>query len=376
MKFLEAVLILSGMIMGVGMFAIPFSFAQAGFWLGMLELAVLTAVVVAIHLLYGEIALSTGEKHRLLGYVQKYLGNHASYLASFSAFFGIGGTLLAYLVLGSFFLNTIAHVFWSGSSEILWAFGIAVAGGLYSLISYRREALINGILTIFLILFIAVLVFLLFFVRGINTSYLTGFHVQRIFFPYGILLFALTGGTVIPDMIAVLGRRRRQVRLAILTGTILPAVVYALFAAAVVGVSGSTTSPEAIKGLARLLGEPMLYLGSIIGFFAVITSYIVLNSSFQALLSLDIKMHRLSAWIVGTAGPLALYLAGFQNFIAVIGVVGVMSVGIDAALIMAIYRRITERTSNLYSHAAKFGLIYAMVAVGIVHQLYIFFFAG
>lgn len=364
------------MIIGVGMFAIPFSFAEAGFWLGMLELAILTAVVAVIHLIYGEIALSTGEKHRLPGYVQTYLGKHAAYLASFSAFFGIGGTLLAYLVLGSFFLNTIARLFWPGSSEMIWAFGIAMAGGLYSLISYRRGALINGILTILLILFIVFLVVVLFFVRGINTSYLTGFHIQHIFFPYGILLFALTGGTVIPDMIAVLGRRRRQVRLAILTGTILPAVVYALFAAAVVGVSGSSTSREAIKGLADLLGEPILYLGSIIGFLAVITSYIVLNSSFQALLSLDLKMHRVSVWIVGTAGPLALYLAGFQNFIAVIGVVGVISIGIDAALIMGIYRRITERTSSMYSYVAKFGLIYAMIAAGIIHQFYVFFFAG
>ena len=43
--FFEAVLMLAGMIIGVGMFAIPFSFAAAGFWLGAAELAVLAMAV-------------------------------------------------------------------------------------------------------------------------------------------------------------------------------------------------------------------------------------------------------------------------------------------------------------------------------------------
>ena len=109
-RFLEGVFVLSGMIIGVGMFAIPFSFAAAGFWLGAAELVVLTCIVVILHLLYGEIVLATPEFHRMPGYVRVYLGRRAETVSWASTIFGITGTLLAYLIAGSLFL----HSLWSG----------------------------------------------------------------------------------------------------------------------------------------------------------------------------------------------------------------------------------------------------------------------
>ena len=65
MKFLEAVLILSGMIIGVGMFGIPFSFVSVGFWLGALELLVIAGAMTWLHLLYGEVVLKTPQPHSM-----------------------------------------------------------------------------------------------------------------------------------------------------------------------------------------------------------------------------------------------------------------------------------------------------------------------
>ena len=72
-KEIQAVLMLSGMIIGVGMFAIPFSFSTAGFWLGTLELCVLALAILAVHLCYAEVVLHTNERHRLPGYVRRYM---------------------------------------------------------------------------------------------------------------------------------------------------------------------------------------------------------------------------------------------------------------------------------------------------------------
>ena len=99
-KTIEAVLILTGMIIGVGMFGIPFSFSVSGFWLGAAELVVLAAIVTVIHRLYGEIVLATPTLHRVPGYVREYLG-HCQIFNNFRQF-----RRTPCLSLGGFFIFT------------------------------------------------------------------------------------------------------------------------------------------------------------------------------------------------------------------------------------------------------------------------------
>ena len=161
LKFLEAVLILSGMIIGVGMFAIPFSFAEAGFWLGTLELLLLAGIVTALHLLYAEVVIHTQEIHRMPGYVRLYLGPRAALVARGSALFGILGALLAYILVGAVFLNGIFKYFYPDTTESFWAVVFVAIAAVVTFFPLRRAALINGVLTTFLIFFILLLVFLL-----------------------------------------------------------------------------------------------------------------------------------------------------------------------------------------------------------------------
>ena len=105
MRYIEAILMLSGMIIGVGMFGIPYAFAASGFWLGTVLLVVLTAIAVFLHLLYGEIVLHTHGVHRMPGYARIYLGENAAALAWFSALFDGVGSLLAYAILGAVIIS-------------------------------------------------------------------------------------------------------------------------------------------------------------------------------------------------------------------------------------------------------------------------------
>src|SRR3989344_7528399 len=238
-KFVEAVLILSGMIIGVGMFGLPFSFVRAGFWLGTLELLVLSAAIVLFHLLYGEIVLKTGELHRLPGYIRIHLGPRFAGLAWVSAIFGILGTLLVYIIVGSLFLKSALGYFDVAASELTLAAFLASAGAVVTIFPLKREAFINGILTALLIVFIIFLGVYLF--PKINPENISGFNLGAAPLPYGVLLFALSGGVVIPDLITLLGRDKKRSRLAIVLGTLIPAALYFLFALAVVGVSGAAT---------------------------------------------------------------------------------------------------------------------------------------
>ncbi|MDP3769490.1 MAG: aromatic amino acid transport family protein [Candidatus Sungbacteria bacterium] len=372
LKHIQAVLMLSGMIIGVGMFAIPFSFAQAGFWLGALELCVLAGIITLIHVWYGDVVLHTARPHRLPGYVRMYLGSGAATVAHISAFFGISGTLLAYVLLGGIFLHGFLEPLVGFGSAAAWSVVLIAGGAIVTLLPLKKEALINGILTVFLIVFIAVLIVMLF--GHIDKTYISGFHLTAAFVPYGILLFALSGGTVIPDVVRYLKGSRRQTHQVIIAGSLIPAVVYFFFALAVMGTSGGSVSPDAIAGLAWVMGPKVVMFGNLIGFLAVITSYIVLNSSFQAFLRFDAHVAPRLAWAGGSFLPLFLFLLGFQNYISVISVVGATTVAIDAAFVIALYHRlrhIKERQLTVFDFTV-FGIVYSIIVAGIGYEIYLF----
>lgn len=368
MRFFKAVFVLTGMIIGAGMFAIPFSFAQTGFLLGAAELAVLSCVMLLLHLLYGEIVLATPQFHRMPGYARIHLGRRAAAVSWASSLFGTIGTLLAYLVIGSLFLETVVSRFASAGSGFLIASGLACFVALITFFPLKKEAAINGVLTVFEIAFVAGLSVLL--MRHVAPIHLTGVDWSSIFVPYGVLLFALSGASVIPDLVTVLGREKRKVRAAIIMGSLIPAILYFFFALAIVGVTGSATSTEAIAGIGRVVGSNAVLFASIAGFLAVLTSFIALSANFQAMLSLDFGMPRRTAWLAASLAPFLLYLAGFQNFIAIISVVGVMAFGVDGLLFLLMGRRIRQEHHGrgLIPAWASYGIC-ILIITGVIAEL-------
>lgn len=371
--FSEAVLILVGMIVGVGMFAIPFSFAEAGFWWGTSLLIVLTGVVLGMHLFYGEVVLGTSAMHRLPGYVRLYCGRWWGSVAWLSALVGISGTLLVYLIVGGEFLRTL----WSAWSPVpptgYFTLAVAALGAFITFFPLRKEALWNGFLTLLLLGLIGWLIVEL--SPRVDVSTFSFFHRDNFFLPFGVLLFALSGGTVIPDMASRLGGRRGHLRAAILWGTVIPAILYFLFAFAVVGSSRGLVTEEAIRGLKWVVGERAVILGGVIGFLAVITSFIVLLKSFAELLRLDYGVSRRSAWVLSWGIPLAGYVIGFISFISVIEIVGVFSFGVDAILITTMYRRMKRARHESFGISGALARVVAAVVIGgALVKLYLLFF--
>ena len=373
MKTIQAILLLSGMIIGVGMFGIPFSFVQAGFWLGTAELAVLAVVVWGLHRMYGEIVLATRELHRLPGYVRIHLGRAAMPFVWFTTFFGVVGSLLIYLLVGSFFADAIAKIVWSGSTQFFWAVVLYGLQLIVSALPFRKEAAINSVITVLFIGFVIGLI--AFLLPAADTSHFTVIQFSGAFVPYGVLLFALSGGIVIPDVVTLVSRNAAATRRVILIGSILPAAVYALFAFAIVGISGAATSQDAITGLAPFMNGGILILGSVIGFLAIITSYLPLGESFAALLRLDFKLSKRLAWFAAATIPFILYLFGVHDFIRVMGAVGIFAVGVDIWLMVAMYHVIERRRGEGMRASAyiwKAGLLF-LASAGVMYELYRFF---
>ncbi|MGB9609183.1 MAG: aromatic amino acid transport family protein, partial [Minisyncoccia bacterium] len=106
-KFLEAVAILVGTIVGAGTFGLPYVVMRAGILVGLFYFLFLGLIVLLIHLIYGEIVLRTSAIHRIVGYGEVYLGQPGKKMLLISALVGLLGSKLVYLILGGSFLTTI-----------------------------------------------------------------------------------------------------------------------------------------------------------------------------------------------------------------------------------------------------------------------------
>lgn len=366
-RFIEAVLILSGMIIGVGMFGIPFSFARSGFLLGTLELVFLTGLMALVHLLYARIILATPAPHRIPGYARLHIGEKTEILAVCAALFGIAGSLLAYILVGSIFLHNIFELFWAGSTEFFWAVAIAASSAFITIFNLKKEAIVDSILSVLLFVFLGWVIVALF--PAVKLENFSSINLSSAFLPYGVLIFALSGSAAIPDVVSLLNKDAKKIGLAVIIGTLIPAIVYFLFAFSVVGALGSHASEEAVSSLRGVLGREFVVILGLVGFLAVYDSYIILSSNARAMLELDFLFPKRVAWILVSAIPFTLYLAGLHSFILIIGAVGAVAGGIEISLIVAIYHQVRNaagKTSSL-SYIWKAAVL-LLVASGVVYE--------
>lgn len=335
----QATLLLVGTVVGVGMFGIPFVFARAGFSVGAIELVLLTAAILVVHLAYGDIVVRSPRIHRLPGYVRLILGPLPGRIAELSHFLGLSGALLAYLVIGGSFLGVLLQSLLGAIPPWFGTFAFFAFGSFVIWKSIRFEGLVNSILTLGLIGVTLGITAALLAHGGALPAAQPGAAIV----PYGVLLFALAGGAVIPDVCRLSGaRHRHRLRSIIVLGSVIPAILYLSFAFAVVGATGSATTPDAVTGLATRLGIRFGLVGSAVGFLAAITSFIGLGLTLKGMFRSDLGFKPHAARLAAPILPAILFLSGFQDFITILSVVGAVAIGVDSILILWAQRRLSE----------------------------------
>lgn len=328
---------LIGTIIGAGIFGLPYVAAKSGFIVTIIYLAALTVIVTAMHLLYGEVVLRTKGKHRMVGYAEIYLGIWGKRLASLSVIIGSYAGLLAYIIIGGKFLYVLfggmlgGNAFIYGVAMYLFSF-VFVAKGL-KIVSWAETLLSFSLI-------VAILIFL---GKGFFSVNLSNLAIPAdwawIFFPYGIILFSLTGGSVIPDLVGILDKKKSELKKIIIWGTLIPAIIYFFFIAIVLGASGSFVTDDAISGLEKLYGNGFVLIGAAVGFLAIITSLLAFGINLKKTFQYDYNLAKLSSLVLAMAPPFLFFLAGADNFLAVIGFSGAVMGGIDGLLIILMYQK-------------------------------------
>ncbi len=341
-KRMYALAMLIGTAVGVGMFGLPYVTAQFGFFPTLVIFGLLAVVNIIYQLIYGEICLRTVESHRLPGYAEKYLGAKAKRVLVVTNIISLYGALLAYIVVGGqFFADLLTP--WLGGPVIAY---ILIYFAVASFIIYFGRTFIAQSEIFSLSVFTAAILFL-FYMAGpyIALDNFLTFNLKNIIFPYGVILFALSAQSIIPEIRETLSGQEPSFKKIIYAGTIMPSIIYILFIILVLGVTGQATTPDALTGLGQTLGQKIIIAAFIFGVLTPFTSYLTVGLTLKKIYIYDLQFNHFTAWIMATFVPLLFYFVGIQNFIKIISFSAAATAMIEGVLTYLIYLK-AKTTGN------------------------------
>lgn len=343
---------IAGTIIGVGMFGLPYVAKQAGFFVTAGYLIFFGIIVGLAHLLYAEITLRTKENHRFTGYVGYYFGTRWKTITLIQGLISLWGTLLIYTIVGSEFVVLVFP-------DILHFLSLLQVGiiffALCSYIVWRGDNSVGNQELLFTIPMAAIIIIIFF--KAVNApnfsaQYLLTNDWSQWISPYGVTLFALFGFSIIPILEHILAPAltkglRFNYPFIVMTGTLLPALLYILFTFAVLGVNGVSAKQAApLAGLIEPLGFPIIAIGAVLGIFAIYTSFIAVGNELQKTFFEDYHLKKGLSFFGAMTAPFLLYLANIQDFIAVADFVGAIMGGYMGVMIILLFWKAQRHSTS------------------------------
>lgn len=341
-NFLLPVGLLSGTVIGAGMFSLPYIFSRAGFHLGFFYLLVLGLVMTAVHLLYARLVMTTRGRHNFVGFARIYLGQPFGWLAVLVSVLQAVLNLVIYLILSASFTNLLfpgshwlkVFVFWLASSSAVF-------------LTLKREARVEFLA----VLGIVVIVFLIFGQGLVRTDpFLPAGPVNPDWFhwllPLGPILFALGGRPAILELVHYLRQRRQSwpvIEPAVVAGTLLPVLIYGVF---VMGILAITPYPatDAVSSLTSNVGRWLLVAVGLLGLINIFSSYLAIGFDVANILQVDLRFSRSLSNGLVIFLPMLLFLSGFNDFIKLVSLSGIIFGTLEIIFIIWMWRNLSMRS--------------------------------
>ncbi len=350
------VIAMIGGIIGAGIFGVPYVFSRVGVAIGLVYIVILGAAAVLVHVNYVIVASETPGRHRLVGYVRKNLGSRAAYFFGFINIIEFLGALLVYIILGGNFLSVI----FGGSIGLWTAIFFTVVSAALLLPLKKTDGLDRFFTCALIIIVVAITVMVL---PKVNVVNLMAINLDNWFVPYGVIFFALSGTSVISEIVDLSRKKESSAISAAVIGTILAALIVGLFSALVVGVSGSATTQNAIAGLAPNFGRVIVVLGSLFGVLAVATQFIIIGSNIRDQFVYDFKFPRVASWALAVGLPLAAFLLGARDFVGIIGFLGAtLGAAVGFVIVLMAKKIISEKHPKSALRFFAFPLMILFIA--------------
>jgi tyrosine-specific transport protein len=364
----EAIAALVGTIIGAGVFTLPYVSKISGLFFSLFWIAIVFFIILFLHLAFGEVVLRTKNNYRLPGYTGHYLGTPAKKFIFITTFLTFSISLLIYLLLGTHFFELILKFFSIKSLNFnliflfLWLiFNLSILDK-----SNNLAAKINFYLSFVLVfLFIIIAIFALPHIKLENFSFFKFENKIGWLIPYGVFFYALNGAVAIPEVISILKRYNllEKAKRVIKIGTFIPFLIYIIFIISVLGVTGVNTSKEAISNLEPILGKPIVFIGALVGFLAVSTSYLIFATYIKNSFINDFNWTPFISYLVIILGPIVFYFSGLQNVIKLISFVGGMIGGLEGIMILLILKKAKEKKEIVPSYEIPLNQTLLMVLI-------------
>lgn len=346
--FFEGTAILVGMIIGAGVFTLPYVSLKSGIIPTLILLALVGILVTYIHLLYGELSLRTEKPCGLPGYVGIYLGDKVKKFVLLTTLLTFSISLLILLLLATQFLTTLLNQIGVTSLGSPWIFTILwLVISFITLYDSRLAVKANFILS-----FILVAIFIFISLKSFPAIQMTNIvptHWLGFLLPYGVIFYSINGLAAVPESLQtakINNLPRKKYKQIILWGTLIPVIIYALFIVSVVGISGLSTTETAIGGLVGVLGSKIVILGAVLGLLAVVTSYVSFGMYLKHLFVNDMGFTRVIAQALILLMPFILYFTGLNNFLQAIGFMGALLGGAEGILVLISAYKAKKMNSN------------------------------
>lgn len=362
---LGAVWTLVGIIIGAGVFGLPFVFYKAGFYTGLVMILIAFGVMTLITLYLGEICLRTKGKHQLTGLAGIYLGKKGRAVMFVANVLSIYGALAAYIIGGGAALGSVF-----GSSSLLFSilFFVFVAP-----VVYFSVRIIEGFESLFSPLKIAIVIILSFILlKFIDFSNISSFNLSLLILPYGVSIFALAGLSAVPEMNEEL-RNKKYMKSAIIVGMLIGLIVQLLFVFSVVGAIGEVGEIATVSLSA--FGTYSNIFANLFALFAMATAFVALGFALKENFTLDFLMPNFPSWILVVLIPFAVVMSGFLGFVELLELTGAIGVGIILSLILFMHTRAKkignrEPEYSMADNSFIKAVLFLVLLVGIVYSVF------
>jgi amino acid permease len=348
----RATLLLLGTIVGAGIFAVPAMIGLWGIIPSTIAFIILTGMLVAVHLYYGEAILRSKKKNtHIMGVATRWLGPVAGHAAGAIQSLQVFGSCLAYLILGGQFLSLLTAplqiplLYWQ---VLFWVLGACIVLFGIKMVS-RAETIFTwalmGVIGIIVILFASRADFSLVLQMPTNGG---GFE------PYGVFLFALLGIVSMPEAAELVRYDSKRLRSAIIRSTVLAAVLTYAYGVTAWMASGGDLTKDTL-GVIAYLPAVLSWLIPLFGFLAIITSFISSSLDLRNLMQRDVHATPFVSGLIALGVPLALLFLTPRDFLSTVGFVGsLFGAGIA---ILAIWMGRAAILNTRHTHDAKNGTL-------------------
>lgn len=333
--------LLSGAMVGAGVFSLPYAFAQLGLARGILWLIFFAWVMIVFHLMYADILLRTPGKHNFVSLAKIYLGDLGEWVGFILTVVQMVLIMVIYLILFLRFVGLIisfANPLVELAAVLLFWFGgsFAIYAGL------KQLALVEAVTSAA----IAVVVALIFLYGLPNIDVVANLQpvAGGLGWVVGPLLFALSGRAAVVELVNY--ARKQDVKKVIVGTVITVAIFYFLFVLGVLALTNGVVSDDTVSGLVGRLPLGSIVFISLMGLLALWHAYTIIGFDINNILTVDFRWPRWLGLIVVVILPIFIYLSGWRDFFGLVSLVGGSFLAAEGIFVGAMWLKLKRRGSK------------------------------